>query len=435
MAIPSDETVILRKGPNPGDPTEITINCPDKVGLGCDLTRTIFEFGLSVVRGDLSTDGHWCFLVFWVQPRVRTGPSDGRGGAPPSPSSLVIQWPLLKQRISAACPANAPVLLPILRPPPKRKDQYLLQVCAPDRPGFLNDVTQLLWEVELTIQKVNVSTSPDGKAIDLFFVTDNRDELPAKHRIEDICDHVREALGDPVTPVDCRLAGPVQGADATTVSTAMPVTVEEHLLPDRQLKDGGPFSEKLFPSEKVVSTATVTLDNSISPAHSMLQIVAKDRKGLIYDCLRTLKDMRTQVSYGRITSTDEGLCILDMFCQDRGKKLLLPEQQRELCERVKREVERPIRITVVTKGPDSELLIACPVEECGRGRPRVLFDVTSVLRHMEVHVFKADISRHRVRDRQWEVYRFILQDPSGQAIQRDKTRKAIEKQVATVLMG
>lgn len=36
------------------------------------------------------------------------------------------------------------------------------------------DVAQKLWELEFTIHKVKISTSPDGKAVNLFFVTDNR---------------------------------------------------------------------------------------------------------------------------------------------------------------------------------------------------------------------------------------------------------------------
>ncbi len=39
----------------------------------------------------------------------------------------------------------------------------------------------------------------------------------------------------------------------------------------------------------------VTIDNSISPVHSLLQVTCKSRKGLVYDCLRTLKDVNLQV--------------------------------------------------------------------------------------------------------------------------------------------
>lgn len=51
MGAYSDEYVVVRRGKKPEDLSEITINCPDKVGLGCDLARIVFEFGLSVEKG------------------------------------------------------------------------------------------------------------------------------------------------------------------------------------------------------------------------------------------------------------------------------------------------------------------------------------------------------------------------------------------------
>lgn len=39
--------------------------------------------------------------------------------------------------------------------------------------NFALDVTQVLCELELTIQKVKVTTTPDGRVLDLFFITDN----------------------------------------------------------------------------------------------------------------------------------------------------------------------------------------------------------------------------------------------------------------------
>lgn len=39
---------------------------------------------------------------------------------------------------------------------------------------FIIDVTEVLCELELTIHRVKVSTTPDGRVMDLFFVTDTR---------------------------------------------------------------------------------------------------------------------------------------------------------------------------------------------------------------------------------------------------------------------
>ncbi|GJP42724.1 hypothetical protein CLOM_g2261, partial [Closterium sp. NIES-68] len=844
MAIPSDETVVVRKGQGPREASEITVNCPDKVGLGCDLTRIMFEFGLNVVKGDLSTDGRWCFLVFWVVPRTR--------------SNKPIKWSLLKHRLLAACPSSEPVFFsrPSHSSPASSSSSssssssahsyglpsygitssssyrpsssssalavslgggggggggvnkaaarvFLLQVQASDRCGLLNDMTQLLWELELTIHRVNVSTSPDGQAIDFFFVTDNRKELPGKHRSDQIIERVRDALtlsglsrggakgllassGAPGTTgagggagagyggraagaatgaaaggaggkggrsgvssgaiasslaaapaavagvggggggggrdgecesVVCSIS-PTTGADAADiadlslgVSECIPYAVEKFLLGEfntppnspprsffssdaaaraaaagggaaagsaagagvagrlgvagqgsvgaggsmsRGMGVGGPgsrgrsqlscemsaaaaaaaassaaspsipqvstapsgaaadgmraistasasssssastassgltaasvagtgleidssdlafspvFSEGLGPSQRPPSVARVTVDNGMSPAHSMLQIQLKDRKGLVYDCLRTLRDLNMQVSYGRIATTDDGICQLDMFVVDsNGRKVEGAAQQALISARLTAELERPLRIVVVTRGgkgsvvgsveggevkerasggaagsggggklgggmgmgmgmgmglgmglamgmvgmgrsaaapaaapvsaaagrsaksgptvaagagaagaaaavvgagaggaagaflspssasslragsaaaasvaadeaAEAELLVATPVECCGRGRPRVLFDMTLALRQINVQVFKADIARHEMGGRTWEVYRLILQDKGGQPIAKLKTRLYIADQVRNVLMG
>jgi len=51
MGILYDDVVIMRPAEKEGDPTVITVNCPDKTGLGCDLCRIILFFGLNIVRG------------------------------------------------------------------------------------------------------------------------------------------------------------------------------------------------------------------------------------------------------------------------------------------------------------------------------------------------------------------------------------------------
>eukprot|EP00897_Mesotaenium_endlicherianum_P002188 jgi/Mesen1/1998/ME000147S01104 len=297
MAIPSEESVSVKRASKPGEPTEISINCPDKVGLGCDVARIIYEFGLSVVRGaDLFTDGKWCFLVFWVVARI--------------PGARGIKWSLLKHRLTAVCPSNDPILLPAIKPAPKKREVYLVQVCSSDRFGLLNDVTQVLWEAEVTIQRVNASTSPDGRAVDLFFITDNR------------------------------------------------------------------------------------------------------------------------------ITTEGGVCFLNIFIQDaKGRKLYDERKQRELVRRLRTELEEPIGVGVATTGPDSELLVSTPVERCGRGRPRVLYDVTYVLAQLGLQIFKGDITRHQLDGRQYEVYRFLLLDREGQPVADEHVQADIAAQVRNILMG
>lgn len=50
MGILYDDVVMIRQSEKEGEPSVITVNCPDKTGLGCDLCRLILFFGLSIVR-------------------------------------------------------------------------------------------------------------------------------------------------------------------------------------------------------------------------------------------------------------------------------------------------------------------------------------------------------------------------------------------------
>lgn len=50
MGILYDDVVIIRQSEKEEEPSVITVNCPDKTGLGCDLCRIILFFGLVVVR-------------------------------------------------------------------------------------------------------------------------------------------------------------------------------------------------------------------------------------------------------------------------------------------------------------------------------------------------------------------------------------------------
>ena len=62
-----EDVVLIRQAENPGDPTKITVNCPDKTGLGCDLCRIILQFGLSISReGQFLSFGLFSFTFFRV---------------------------------------------------------------------------------------------------------------------------------------------------------------------------------------------------------------------------------------------------------------------------------------------------------------------------------------------------------------------------------
>ncbi|XP_041999314.1 ACT domain-containing protein ACR10-like isoform X2 [Salvia splendens] len=359
-----------------------------------------------IVIGDVSTDGKWCYIVFWVVGRPST------------------RWSLLKKRLMGVCPsfllANG---ISYDRPelsPPKPPDMYLLKFCCFDRRGLLHDVTGVLCELELTIKRVKVSTTPDGKVMDLFFITDSRELLHTKKRKEDTCDHLKAVLGDGTISCSIERVGPEITSSSQGPSFLSCGITEDMLL---NPNEDDPISFKC---------PSITMDNLLSPSHTLVQIVCRDHKGLLYDVMRTLKDCDIQVSYGRLTRKGSTECELDLFImQVDGKKIVDPNRQNSLSTRLQVELSRPLRLLLINRGPDTELLVANPIELSGKGRPMVFHDITLALKTLNRPIFSAEIARHGIGGREWEIYRVLLDEgENGSA-----SKKEIEETVWRMLMS
>lgn len=95
-----------------------------------------------------------------------------------------------------------------------------------------------------------------------------------------------------------------------------------------------------------------------------------------------------QISYGRFSTKSRGKCEIDLFImQSDGKKIVDPNKQNALSSRLKMELIRPLRVSVVSRGPDTELMVANPVELSTKGRPLVFYDITLALEILGICIF------------------------------------------------
>ncbi|PON42216.1 ACT domain containing protein [Trema orientale] len=411
MGILHEDMVVISQEEKEGDPTVITVNCPDKTGLGCDLCRIILLFGLSICRADFTTDGKWCYIVLWVVGKPNT------------------RWNLMKKRLLEVCPSyfstSGMDYYRLQNQQPRPLDVFLLKFWSSyDRAGLLHDVTEVLCELELTIKRVKVSTAPDGRVMDLFFITDTRELLHTKRRKDETIHHLEAVLGDALISCDIDVAGPEITA-CSQGSPYLPSEIGEEMF-SLELPD------KNFNGFLASSSISITMDNKLSPSHTLVQILCWDHKGLIYDIMRTLKDYNIQISYGRFFANPKGNCELDLFImQADAKKIVDPSKQDALRSRLKMELLHPLRVAVVSRGPDTELVVANPVELSGRGRPLVFHDITLALKLLNIRIFSVEIARHMIQDREWEVYRILLDEGVGSSLPRNK----IEVSVRNILMG
>ncbi|CAN1230958.1 ACT domain-containing protein ACR9 [Linum grandiflorum] len=336
----SDDTVVIEKGKKPGEPHIVTVNCPDKTGLACDVCRIVLDFGLYITKGD---------------------------------------------------------------------------------------VTQVLSELELAIQSVKVTTTPDGRVLDLFFITDNMELLHTKKRQDETCEQLQAVLGESCISCELQLAGTEY--ECLQGRTSLCPAIADELF---QFE-----ITALSPDLIRLKSAGVRVDNSLSPVHTLLQIHCLDHKGLLYDVMRTLKDCNIQVSYGRFSPNTKGHRELDLFIQqkDGNKKIVDPDKQKELCSRLKVEMLHPLRVMITNRGPDPELLVANPVELSGNRRPMVFYEVTLALKALEICIFSAEIGRHSAGEREWEVYRFLLDEKCRYQLWCESARNEIVDRVRRTLMG
>ncbi|GLT56694.1 hypothetical protein SLA2020_297190 [Shorea laevis] len=414
MGILKDDVVIISSPEKEGGPSIITVNCPDKTGLGCDLCRILLFFGLSIVRGDISTDGKWCYIVFWVVTKSSARWDSSR-------------WELLKKRMVGACPscfsASEISYYRSELQSPNPPDVFLLKLCCYDRKGLLHDVTEVLCKLELNIKKVKVSTTPDGKVMDLFFITDTRELLHTRKRQEETSKAIGEVLWDNMIKCEIEMVGSEITACSTT-SSFLPTVITEDIFPMEISND--------LPSVALANSVSIVMDNSLSPAHTLVQIVCQDHKGLLYDIMRTIKDYNIQISYGRFYILHGKKCEIDLFIMEAdGKKIVDPSRQSALSSRLRMELLQPLRVALVSRGPDTELLVANPVEFSGKGRPLVVHDITRALRMLDTCIFSAEVGRHMIGDREWEVYRVLLDEGDDSSIPRAK----IKEEVWKMLMG
>ncbi|KAL4855006.1 ACT domain-containing protein ACR10 [Chlorella vulgaris] len=465
-----EETVTIRRLPEEDlSVREVRISCPDATGLGVDIARMLLDFGLRIIRGDISTDGKWCFIIFKVCLS---------SGVPP-------RWQLLKSRLESICPSGTDTLQQLWRwrSIPKEQQAFLLQVAGYDRQGMLHSLSHALWESDATVFKAHVTTSPNGKVADMFWIYDNRGELPEHHRqagarlgpraawmtagwrvgVLEVCDRVKGALGP---DTDCTITpAPADSlAAGSTTSTALgrkackDVTSTSNLRrivgSKKGLNQGSSESlegpKDIFPLRKPEVEVEVCVDNETSPAHTLLTLRCRDRKGLLYDLFRSLKDIDLRVAYGKVEVFEEGSCEVDLFVQDsEGARVGDQELLQELRERVRVAVALPVHINIrdVFDASCTELTVTAFIDSGGRGRPRVTFDVTQGLSAAGVGVFMADVyieSPDEVDACGWpesggptaqEMHRFLIHLPSGQPVRSERDKRAIYEVVKSHLMG
>lgn len=119
-----------------------------------------------------------------------------------------------------------------------------------------------------------------------------RELLHTKQRRDDTCEHLTSVLGEYCISCEIQLAGPEYGN--LQGFSSLPPEVAEELL-NSKLSDEETCSKATRPDPSTRKRVSITVDNTLSPAHTLLQIQCIDQKCLAYDIMRASKDCNVQV--------------------------------------------------------------------------------------------------------------------------------------------
>jgi [protein-PII] uridylyltransferase len=198
------------------------------------------------------------------------------------------------------------------RVPSRRGDAIELCVVADDRPGLLAGIAAALTANRFEVLAAQVySRQVDGRveAVDLFWVRGGEG-----------------TMGDD-SPVFPRLARDLEEVCAERVDPAQ--------LLRARFGRASPWRERPSPA---VATE-VLFDGRASPRHTVIEVFAKDRPGLLYTLSRALHELRLSIALSKINT--EGTRVADVFYVNEldGSKIAAGPRYKQIHEALTRAIE------------------------------------------------------------------------------------------------
>jgi len=179
-------------------------------------------------------------------------------------------------------------------------------VIAADRPGLLASITAALTASRLEVHaaQINSRALPDGsvQAVDLFWVRDRSEGVEG----------VERALPGLVRDLDAVLSGRVAPAELASK------------------RKGSSLRDRSTPKVRT----QVSLDDRASPRHTVIEIMTRDRPGLLYAISDALYRLGLSIAVAKINT--EGTRVADVFyvSDADGKKVAPGKRAAEVRERI-----------------------------------------------------------------------------------------------------
>jgi [protein-PII] uridylyltransferase len=193
--------------------------------------------------------------------------------------------------------------------PNEETNQTELVICAEDRPALFATLAGCFAAQLLDVNGAAVFTTPDGLALDCFSISD-----PKRRR--------------PLTPNE------VEGLRRVLRSVLFDGRDVQGLVDDSR--------KRLFAllQPRAHTGRRVDFDNQASRTHTIIDIEAGDRTGLLYDMTRAMAEAGLDIFAARITT--DARRVRDSFYVRKGKrKIVSPDEQARIRQGILKAIEPP----------------------------------------------------------------------------------------------
>ncbi len=197
--------------------------------------------------------------------------------------------------------------------PSRHREAAELCIVALDRPGLLASIAAAITASRLEVLGAQVysrTTRPGNvEAVDLFWIRDRNDGAVGVER-----------------------AMPRLTRDLALLCSG---EIEAAALLGARLGSASPWRER--PSPAVVTE--VVIDDRASPRHTVVEVFAKDRPGLLYTLARALYDLGLPIALSKINT--EGTKVADVFyvTEKDGSKVAVGERFKEIRDTMVRAID------------------------------------------------------------------------------------------------
>ncbi|RJP22462.1 MAG: [protein-PII] uridylyltransferase [Candidatus Abyssobacteria bacterium SURF_5] len=182
-------------------------------------------------------------------------------------------------------------------------------ICTRDRLGLFADIAGTFAAQQISILNASIFTRSDGVAIDSFYVVDARGDRPlTSTKWAQVKDHLRKVLRG-----------------------------ERDV---KRLLQSAEQSPRSLQRTMVSLRRGVYFDNHVSATHTVIDIEAPDRVGLLYDIASTFSAMGLNLSVAKITTDVRQAHDAFYVTDENNKKIVDPLRLQEIEERLEEALER-----------------------------------------------------------------------------------------------